>query len=362
MMRPSFPVSELDYELPVELIAQEPPARREDARLLRMERASGRISDGAIPQLPDWLRPGDLLVVNNTKVLPAKLVFRRATGGRVEGLFLEEIAGGEWLVMLEGAKRLRGGERVTAEGRSGRIFELSVSERLEGGRCRVRVEPAEPAGTMLGDIGLTPLPPYVRRSARRPAEPVEADEADRERYQTVYAKQPGAVAAPTAGFHLCESILERIRARGVGLAEVTLHVGMGTFQPIAVDDLALHPMHAERYELSLEAAEAINRCKTNGGRVVAVGTTTVRVLESAAASSGTDVSLKPSRGSTDLLLYPPCEFRVVSALLTNFHLPRSTLLALVMAFAGVELTRRAYAHAIARAYRFYSFGDAMFIE
>lgn len=358
MLRPSFPVAELEYDLPVELIAQGPPARREDARLLHIERMSGRISDGAIPQLPDWLHAGDLLVVNNTKVLPAKFVFRRATGGRMEGLFLEEIALGEWWVMLEGARRLGGGERGTAAGGSGRTFELSVSERLEGGRCRVRIEPAESAEAILGDIGLTPLPPYIRR----PAEQVAADDADRERYQTVYARRSGAVAAPTAGFHLSEGLLERIRGRGVGLTEVTLHVGMGTFQPIAVNDLALHPMHSERYELSLDAADAIHRCKAGGGRVVAVGTTTVRVLESVAALSGSDSPLKPSVGSTTLLLYPPCEFRVVDALLTNFHLPRSTLLALVMAFAGTALTRRAYAHAIAQAYRFYSFGDAMFIE
>lgn len=355
--KPSFLVSELDYSLPPELIAQSPPENREDARMLCLDRATHHLRDGRICEFPECLNPGDLLVVNNTRVLPAKFAFRRATGGRIEGLFLEEVNLGEWIVLLDGAGRLRGDEKLAATGRTGEKIELVVCERLDGGRCRVSVEPQAPAERILEEIGTTPLPPYIRRSPDAQG----SNKEDRERYQTVYAKRAGAVAAPTAGLHLTENLLDRIRNRGVEIAEVTLHVGMGTFQPVTVADLADHAMHSERFEVCGETIDALQRCKSRGGRVVAVGTTTVRVLESLKVEAPLGSALDCS-GSTNLLIYPPFSFRYVDALLTNFHLPKSTLLALVMALAGVDTTRRAYAHAMEQRYRFFSYGDAMFVS
>ena len=357
--RPSFPRSELAYELPEALIATKPPPRREDARLLILDppEAGRPLSDGRIIDLPDLLNPGDLLVLNDTKVIPAKFTARRRTGGRVQGLYIEEDKQGVWLVMLEGSSRLRVGETLTISAGLDNAIALELIDSCGEGQWRVAVDRDGAAEEILDSVGEPPLPPYIQR--RRVA-PTDVD--DRSRYQTVYARKPGAIAAPTAGLHLTESLLARIRDRGVSIAVVTLHVGVGTFKPIKVDELSNHTMHGERYELPEAAAEAIRACRVRGGRVVAVGTTSVRVLESAPAGAGEARTVASSSGTTHLFIYPPYEFRVVDALLTNFPLPQSTLLALVMTLAGVEPVREAYRHAIKQEYRFYSYGDAMLIQ
>jgi len=348
-----FPIEELDYVLPAELIAQAPPARREDARLLVVDRAADTIRDRCIVDLPDLLRPGDLLVLNDTKGLPAKFSARRKTDGAVGGLFVEEESPGRWRVLLEGSKRLRTGEILAIDSPVGPPISMELIKRHEGGEWMIQVSASGTVEEILDRVGRTPLPPYIHRGTHDG----NADLTDRDRYQTVYAQRPGAVAAPTAGLHFTEPLLDRLRAVGVDVAFVTLHVGLGTFKPITVDDLSHHVMHAERYKLPVETAEAVKACR---GRVVAVGTTSVRVLESSAALCDSRM-VHPGDGATALLIYPPYEFRVVDVLLTNFHLPKSTLLALVMAFAGVERTRHGYVHAIKQRYRFYSFGDAMLI-
>ena len=353
-MPPPFPIAELDYELPQELIAQQPARHRDASRLLVVQREPDEVFDRTFGDLPAFLRAGDLLVVNDTRVVPARFYARRATGGRLDGLYLREIRPGEWEVLLNGAGRLRPGEWLTLEP-EGCEVRLYPEERLERGRWRARVSPPQDAERILGRIGRTPLPPYIRRSAEGSAE--QAAE-DHDRYQTVYAARAGAVAAPTAGLHFSDDLLARLRGMGVEMTCVTLHVGLATFAPLRVDDLAEHEMHAEWYELTPGVAAAVQRCRERGGRVVAVGTTSVRVLESCARNDGT---VEDGQGWTELFCYPPYRFRVVDALVTNFHLPRSTLLALVMAFAGVALTRRAYQHAVHAAYRFYSYGDAMLI-
>jgi len=397
---PPFSTADLEYVLPNELIAQEPAVQREDARLLVVDRAQGTLSDRAIRDLPDLLASNDLLVLNNTEVVPARFRCRRATGGAVNGLFIEDRGTGTWRVMLEGSRRLRVSERlafVTGQGdRESFQFvgseprtsvradsrmrglpahvdqvenaqdmpTLELVERLSEGQWIVRVGSDEPAFSLLKRFGQTPLPPYIKR---RGADSAAADVTDRHRYQTIYAQVPGAVAAPTAGLHFTEALLERMRQRGVANACVTLHVGVGTFKPIATKQLADHVMHSEWFDLPNETARAVNACGERGGRVVAVGTTSLRVLESAARNNQSDGSaqenapLRGYTGWTDLFVYPPYRFRIVDALLTNFHLPQSTLLALVMAFAGVDVTKQAYGHAIENAYRFYSYGDAMLI-
>ncbi|MCH7924757.1 MAG: tRNA preQ1(34) S-adenosylmethionine ribosyltransferase-isomerase QueA [Planctomycetes bacterium] len=354
----SFKLSDLDYDLPESLIAQTPTARRNDARLLLLERRKNEMRDDGIPTLADQLVPGDLLVVNDTKVLPAKFAARRKSGGKIPGLFLHEESDSVWVVMLRGSRRLRVGEYLTVIPRTGDSVTFELIESLPGGQWRVRVSCEGSAEKILERIGRAPLPPYIRRAS----DGDDRDAEDRTRYQTIYAKHAGAVAAPTAGLHLTESLLDAIRAKGVAIASLTLHVGLGTFKPIATDSIEKHPMHSERFELSAETAEAVNSCKGRGGRVIAVGTTSVRVLETVARDTGEDARVEPKTGSTDLFVYPPYRFRVVDALLTNFHLPGSTLLALVMAFAGVDLVKQAYRHAVEREYRFYSYGDAMFVS
>ena len=350
----SFPVKRLDYDLPQELIAQAPLPRRDASRLLVLDRKKETLADATFGDLPRHLHPGDLLVLNDTRVIPARFFVRRATGGRLDGLYLRELETGTWEVLLSGSGRLKPGESLTAEPPgAGTVMRLGT--RIEGGRWRVQVTPAEPAQEVLSRLGQPPLPPYIRRP--NPPDPQVLAE-DRQRYQTVYAERPGAVAAPTAGLHFSAELLDTIRGNGVETARVTLHVGTGTFAPIQVDDLDDHAMHAEWYELTLDASAAVARCRRRGGRVLAVGTTSLRVLESCPASRGL---VRSGQGWTDLFCYPPFSFRVADALLTNFHLPRSTLLALVMAFAGSSLTRRAYRHAIEARYRFFSFGDAMLI-
>jgi S-adenosylmethionine:tRNA ribosyltransferase-isomerase len=431
-------LEDLHYDLPPELIAQQPCSPRDAARLLVLDRASGRIEHRIFRDVGEYLRAGDCLVLNDTRVLPARFFCRRASGGRIEGLFLDADADG-WRVLLRPSARLRVGERLTCEARRGesqgqggeqgvregilepasseqgvregilepassadgpsgsadgssggsadgsssgsadgsssgraphrpsrgpctaalsppqrreRITgkeELELLEYLDRGAWRVRpLPPVEPLD-LLNRIGEAPLPPYIRR-------PSGPDATDHARYQTIYAERPGAVAAPTAGLHFTPGLLTGLEAQGVRRAAATLHVGLGTFAPIETRDLAAHRMHAERFRIDEAAAGTIAQAKASGGRVVAVGTTTVRALESFRTGP-----VAAGEGATDLFIHPPFEFRHVDRLITNFHLPGSTLLALVSALAGVDRVRAAYAEAIAQRYRFYSYGDAMLI-
>jgi S-adenosylmethionine:tRNA ribosyltransferase-isomerase len=343
----------LDYDLPPHLIAQEPCAERDQSRLLVLRRASGAMEHHTFHELPELLDPGDLLVLNDTRVLPARLLGRRArTGGKWEGLFLQQTPDGTWELLCQTRGRLTEGELLEVE--PGPLALRLVGRSAEGHWLARPEAPGTPT-ELLERHGQVPLPPYIRKG--------RASAADRERYQTVYAGKPGAVAAPTAGLHFTPRVFDRLKERGITWTFLTLHVGLGTFQPIQVEDYRRHPMHREWGELPPAAAAAIAACRQRGGRVVAVGTTSVRVLETAAlASRGRRLpEIHPWFGETELFIYPPYEFRAVDALVTNFHLPRSTLLLLVGAFAGVALLRRAYRTAIEQQYRFYSYGDAMLI-
>jgi len=341
-----------DYALPEELIAQEPLHRRVDARLLVVDRASGDLAHRHVRDLPQLLRPGDCLVLNDTRVIPARLVgHRTTTQGRWEGLFLSADANGFWRVLGRTRGKLQPGETITLEDLQGRdAVLLRLAARDPQGGWIARPDSDEEPHALLERIGRVPLPPYIRKG--------EMVDADRQRYQTVFARVPGAVAAPTAGLHFTEGLLARIEERGVVLCRLTLHVGLGTFRPISTPNLADHAMHAEWGQLDEAAAERIEQCRAAGGRVVAVGTTCVRLLETAADAAG---RLHPYSGETDLFIRPPYQFRAVDAILTNFHLPRTTLLVLVRTFGGEELIRRAYDEAIAEGYRFYSYGDAMLV-
>jgi S-adenosylmethionine:tRNA ribosyltransferase-isomerase len=346
-------IRELDYFLPEGLIAQHPAPRREAARLLVVPRRDGALRDLAFTDFPMLLRKGDLLVLNDTKVLPAKFVARRKSGGRVEGLFLAEESPGVWRVLLKGAGRLCGRTLEWAHPSHG-VITMALVEPLGEGAWRVALSSAQPAALVLDQAGRTPLPPYIHRSD------AGDDLDDRSRYQTVYAQVPGAVAAPTAGLHFTESLLAGLRGKGVDIETVTLHVGVGTFKPMTASRWSHHRMHGEFVDVSEKTAAAVHACRERGGRVVAVGTTTVRALESA-ARRGSTARFGAFRGVSDLFIYPPFTFRAVDALLTNFHLPKSTLLALVAAFAGLSVVQRAYRHAVESRYRFYSYGDAMFL-
>jgi S-adenosylmethionine:tRNA ribosyltransferase-isomerase len=337
-------LADLDYGLPPELIAQEPAAERAAARLLVLDRGAEPLRHRCVADLPASLRAGDVLVVNDTRVVPARVHGRRPTGGRIEALFVRPLGSGdEWEVLARGAPRA--GERVHLPDAGGCWVAA-----LGDGRWRLRLELDEPAHSWLERVGEVPLPPYIRR-------PCGPTAADRDRYQTVYARVPGAIAAPTAGLHLTPALLDEARAAGVRVTSLTLHVGPGTFLPIRSDDLAAHAMEAEPYDLPPATVEEIAAARARGDRVVAVGTTTVRALESAAAGG----VLRAGPGMAGLFIQPGHRFRVVDALLTNFHLPRSSLLALVAAFAGWDRLRAAYAEAIRMRYRFYSFGDAMLV-
>ena len=345
-------VADFDYVLPPELIAQEPAERREGARMLVLDRAAGSVSHRRFSDLEEYLRPGDLLVVNNTRVIPARVFGRKAaTGGRVEFLLLEETEPGLWDALMRARRRPRPGEQVILDED---LAVATVLEERELGRVRVRLETKIPWLEMLERIGQTPLPPYIQRkevSGERRAE-------DKARYQTVFAREPGAVAAPTAGLHFTPEILDRLAARGIGHATVTLHVGLGTFRPVTVEQVEDHRMENERWWIPEETARRIAAAKSAGGRVVAVGTTSVRTLESAAARPE---GFGAGQGRTELFIHPPYRFQIVDALLTNFHLPKSTLLMLVSALAGQEAVLQAYEEAIRERYRFYSYGDCMLI-
>jgi S-adenosylmethionine:tRNA ribosyltransferase-isomerase len=333
-------IAELDYELPRDLIAQHPAEPRDSARLLVAARGGGAVCHRLFRDLPEELSSGDILVINDTRVLPARIPLRRASGGAAEVLLLEPRGDGLWEALVRPYRRLRLGERLEAGG-----LAVSIRERLGEGRALVHPEADE--GSLeraLERVGRLPLPPYI-------TEPL-ADPAD---YQTVYAEHPGSAAAPTAGLHFTPALLDRLRLRHE-IATVTLGVGLDTFRPVTVEDLDRHEIHSEPYEVPPETAAAIERAMGEGRRVVAVGTTTVRVLETVFGEERA-----PLRGRARLLIQPGYRFRVVGGLITNFHLPRSTLLALVMAFAGVERTRDLYRTAVAERYRFYSFGDAMLL-
>lgn len=337
-------VSDFDYQLPDSLIARHPTAERRDSRLLCLNGVSGELSHDVFKNFPNQIEAGDLLVFNNTRVIPARLFARKTSGGRVEIMVERLLDTHRMLVQLRVSKSPQEGSyleldeceaRLRVAGRQHSFFELE-SEDL-------------PVLQLLESGGHMPLPPYIDR-------PDEA--SDQERYQTVYASQPGAVAAPTAGLHFDEEMLDELRAAGVHATEVTLHVGAGTFQPVRTEKVEDHVMHSEWIDVNAETCRAIQQARERGGRVIAVGTTAMRSLES--ASRGKE--LAPFRGDSDIFIYPGYEFCCVDALLTNFHLPRSTLLMLVSAFAGSDHIRKAYAAAVEKEYRFFSYGDAMFIE
>lgn len=345
-------INDFYFSLPEGLIAQEPRPDRDRSRLMIVDRSNGRIEHRSFFEIADYLKSGDVLVINNTKVIPARLVGIKETGGRVEAFLLERLNGKEdiWECLV-------GGKRV----RSGLIIEFhdalrgEVLEELGDGRFRLLFHCDKPFEEALEEIGLVPLPPYIKRVR---SHSIPSPSFDKERYQTVFAEKKGAVAAPTAGLHFSETLLETIRNKGVEVAPITLHVGPGTFLPVRVERIEEHRMLPEQYEISPDAADRINKAKAGGGRIVAVGTTSVRATEAAADDSGVVVA---GSDRTSIFIYPGYAFKAVNALVTNFHLPKSTLLMLVSAFAGRGLMLEAYREAIDKGYRFYSYGDAMMI-
>ncbi len=343
----------LDYELPKDLIAQQPLSNRADARLMVVDRASSRITHHHVRDLPEILGKGDRLVLNNTRVLPAQLIGKRiGTEGRWQGLYLSSDAEGHWRLVCKTRGRLEPGTAIALQDREGRVVDkLWLLEKLEHGQWLGHLDSDRPAEEALQQLGRVPLPPYIRGG--------NMSDADVDTYQTVFARRPGAVAAPTAGLHFTKPLLQSLEHVGVQFSAVTLHVGLGTFRPIGEGGIDQHEMHAEWCELDDSAASAIQETRQAGGRAVAVGTTCVRTLETAARKS--TGSLSAWCGETDLFLRPPCDFLAVDALMTNFHFPGTTLLLLVQAFAGTKLTEEAYGLAVEERYRFYSYGDAMLI-
>jgi S-adenosylmethionine:tRNA ribosyltransferase-isomerase len=342
-------LSEFDYELPEELIAQEPLERRDASRMLVVNRAAETWSESTFASFPELVRPGDVLVINNTRVFPARLLGQRdPSGGRVEVLLLREIETSIWEALVRPAHRLNEGAQVRFGDSSLRAEVIASST---GGVRMLRFSGEKPLDTLIDEVGQTPLPPYIKRAGG-------SSETDKERYQTMFARERGAIAAPTAGLHFTPEITEALQDRGVRIAEITLHVGYGTFEPVRVDDIEAHKVAAESFSISDAAAKMINEAHASGGRVVAIGTTTTRALETAV---GVDGIINAGDGATELTIKPGYKFRAVDALLTNFHLPRSSLLILVSAFAGRELMLNAYRNAVAARFRFYSYGDCMFV-
>ncbi len=343
----------LNYYLPSESIAQQPLSVRSDSRLLVLNRSSGDILDSQFGSLGDFLLPGDCLVLNDTKVLPARFFARRSSGAGLEGLFLAENPNGIWTVYLKGARKLRPGDQLYLKDKQRTDFCRAVLlEKADQGKCRLQLKTDSDAETVLDTIGFPPLPPYIKRDD----DPASA-ERDKVRYQTVYARNTGAVAAPTSGLHFTDQLIERLKQAGTRLAYITLHVGAGTFKPITAENLEDHQIHQEQFSVDEENARIINRAKSEGGRIIPVGTTSTRVLETIAAGS----QVKATGGTTELFIKPGYKFKMTDAMITNFHLPKSSLLALAAAFAGLENILTAYSHAIEQRYRFYSYGDAMLI-
>lgn len=349
-----------DYEVPRRLVAQEPLRHRADARLMVVDRQRQEIQHHHVRDLPHLLPAGDRLVLNDTKVVPAQLAGRRtATGGRWQGLFLETTPEGNWRILCKTRGRLSPGETIMLTDREGRPgAKLWLIERLEEGQWLAHAETDESNDAILNRLGRVPLPPYIRGGNM-----VDADIAS---YQTVYAERPGAIAAPTAGLHFTKELIKALEARGVAYSRITLHVGLGTFRPIESENWDEHRMHGETGEITAAAASEINQTRAEGGRLIAVGTTVTRLLETAVRANGGAGTpgrreIKPWRGETDLFIRPPFEFRAIDALMTNFHFPRTTLLVLVQTFGGPELIAEAYRQAIEEEYRFYSYGDAMLI-
>ena len=342
---------ELDFDLPPELIAQEPSPRRHDSRLLHYRRADRTVQHRTFSDLPSLLTPGDLLVFNNARVLTARFMLRKETGGKVEGLFLREVRPGRWHVLLKGMGNYGSRPLHFADAPDVRAVAVEFGE---GGAHEIDVHTDEPAADLLARVGRMPLPPYIKRDKEHD----DRDALDRDRYQTVFADAPGAVAAPTAALHFSEELLAQLDEAGVGRTFVTLNVGLGTFKPVTAEHLEDHVMHVESYSIPSAAAEALNRAKAHGRRVIAVGSTAARVLESQPAGE----PFRAASGETGVFIRPPYAWKHVDALVTNFHLPRSTLIALVAAMAGVEEQRRLYRVAVEQRYRFFSYGDGMIIE
>ena len=342
-------ISDFDYQLPESLIAQEPLPERDASRMLIVDRATRAWRDSSFQELRSQLAEGDVLVINNTRVFPARLRGQRLPfGGAVELLLVREVEQNTWEALARPARRLKPGTEISFANSD---LRAQVSACLDNGIRLVRFEANENLDDVIDRLGEPPLPPYISRDPHTPAN-------DRERYQTIYATERGAIAAPTAGLHFTPSILESIKAGGVRVAEVTLHVGYGTFEPVRVPDITKHKVAAERFSVSGETAAAINGARAAGHRIIAVGTTTARALESATSSAG---EISRQSGVASLTIIPGYKFRAIDGLLTNFHLPKSSLLMLVSAFAGRELTLAAYEHAVKNAYRFYSYGDCMLV-
>jgi S-adenosylmethionine:tRNA ribosyltransferase-isomerase len=344
---------QLNYFLPPELVAQQPVSVRTDSRLLVLNRATGGVLDSRFSNIADFLSAGDCLVLNNTKVLPARFFAKRDTGGKLEGLFLARNPDGAWEIMLKGVRKLGVGDTIILKDREKCDFcEAVLLEKQGQGRCLLRLQIDSDTETVLERIGFPPLPPYIKRD-----DDPDLARIDEQRYQTVYARYAGAVAAPTAGLHFTEELIEQLKRAGICFAYITLHVGAGTFKPVTVENLEDHQIHQERFSIDEENAHIINAAKSKGGRIIPVGTTSTRTLETIASGSG----IKAARGSTDLFITPGYQFKITDAMITNFHLPKSTLLALAGAFAGLDNILAAYKHAIEQRYRFYSYGDAMLI-
>ena len=339
-------VADFNYDLPKELIAQVPIKNRDMSRLMVLDRNSKTIEHKIFKDILDYLEPGDCLVRNNTKVIPARLYgVKDETGVNVEFLLLKRIEGDLWEVMVRPGRRLKAGTKVTfGDG----ILKAEILETLEGGNRKVKFEYDGIFHEILDQIGLMPLPPYIHEKLK-----------EKDRYQTVYAKYEGSAAAPTAGLHFTDDLIEKIKEKGVEIANVTLHVGIGTFRPVKVENIEDHDMHTEHYYIKEEDANKINKAKREGHRVIAVGTTSCRVLESVANEQG---EVRQTEGDTNIFIYPGYKFKCLDALITNFHLPESTLIMLVSALAGKEFVINAYEEAVKEKYRFFSFGDAMFIK
>jgi len=360
----AFRTEDFDFELPADLIAQHPtPDARDRARLLAIHRRNLAVSHRSFPDHVDFLQKGDLLILNNTKVIPARLRGeKQGTGGKMELLLVEETQPNQWLVMLKPGKRVRPGTRINLHNLKGNLSNMSaeVLDKTEDGRYRVAFSGIAPILDCIDELGEMPLPPYIQRKDH-------PTEEDKERYQTVYADPRGSVAAPTAGLHYTPELLDHIRNAGVEVAWVTLHVGLGTFAPVQAEWITDHKMHEERFQVSTNTLKAIQKTRSGGGKITAVGTTSLRVMESLARIWQPGQSTATLQGRTDIFIYPPYDFKLTDQLITNFHLPKSTLLMLVSAFAspgktdGLDLIRKAYQEAIQNRYRFFSYGDAMIL-